>query len=1130
MLEQSQSEATDALTPILNQTLEATLAHIDDSFAVFDLNCRYVYANNKTLELTQSSRDQLLGKTIWEVFPDLVNTVVQTELERAATAQQVTQFEFFHPQQNCWFESRVYPSGSTLAVLTTEITERRKLEQRLALQSAVTRVLAEAGELADAAPLILQALCEALGWQLGLFWLITPEDRLSCLNLWRSSTLEVESPWRINQQVSFAFGEGLPGQVWESKQPLWTLDLNSDDSHSIHPDTLLAIESGLQSCFGLPVQQGERILGVIECFGYRTEAPDEAFLQTIAVIGRQIGQFIERKQAEAALQQSEKRFRQLADAMPQIVWITKANGSPEYVSLRWTEYTGLTLEQSRNWIAITQAIHPDDIESLYTNWEICLESGALYQIEFRLKHKDSSEYRWFLCRAVPIYDEHGRLTYWYGTLTDIHNRKQAEKALQFSEQRYRTLVDSVPLMMWINSTDGKIEYCNSRCQEFVGCPPATDHSNDSEFAEQWFNNIHPDDSATLLERRNRAECSGTPYEVEVRLRRYDQSYRWHLSRVVPLKNEQDEILCWFGTATDVNEIKQTELGQRLLAQISRILVGSLDGQPTLSLIAQLITPALADACIFDLVKPNGKIERVAWQHRDLEQQDWFSQVQHYSISSEQLHHPTNLALANSKSLFITITDEWLQKIASNPEQLQFWRNAGLTSMLVAPLLAHGRKLGVLQLFRFSNNYYAAADLPLVEELAYRIALAMDNAQLYHQAQEANRIKEEFLAVLSHELRSPLNPILGWTKLLQSRQFEPQMIRQALDIIERNAKLQTQLIDDLLEVSRILHGKMVLNVGSVNLVEVVEAALETVRLAAESKGIEIRAVLAPVRLVSGDAARLQQVVWNLLSNAVKFTPEGGRVEIRLERVWEDGEDGRDGQYFTSLPSPPYQYAQITVNDTGKGIHPDFLPYIFDCFRQEDSRTTRKFGGLGLGLAIVHQITQLHGGSVQAESRGEGQGATFRVRLPLMQHQETVRSSNQSPISVGPSFQKLRALVVDDEADMRNLILIVLEQMGAIVETAGSAAAALAVLEQFTPDILISDIAMPEMDGYMLLQQIRSRLEDQNRNIPAIALTAYAEEYNQQRALAVGFQVHIAKPVEPQVLIQAIANLIYRDAVE
>ncbi|MHC5734748.1 ATP-binding protein [Nostoc sp.] len=380
-----------------------------------------------------------------------------------------------------------------------------------------------------------------------------------------------------------------------------------------------------------------------------------------------------------------------------------------------------------------------------------------------------------------------------------------------------------------------------------------------------------------------------------------------------------------------------------------------------------------------------------------------------------------------------------------------------------------------------------------------------------EAETANRVKDEFLAVLSHELRSPLNPILGWARLLQTREFDAAGLKKAIATIERNAKLQAQLIEDLLDVSRILQGKLNLNMLPVNLVLVIEGGLETVHLAAEAKNIKIQTMLdATFGHVLGDSGRLQQVIWNLLSNAVKFTPEGGKINIQLERV--------DTQ------------AQITVSDTGKGIVPDFLPYVFEYFRQADSTITRKFGGLGLGLAIVRHLVELHGGTIWAESLGEGQGAIFTVRLPLIKKDLTpkqhinITALNPSPVT--EILAGIEILVVDDDNDTRDFHTFLLEEAGARIIAVTSAKEALQVLAESEPDILLSDIGMPETDGYMLMQQIKVLQAKQAKQIPAIALTAYAGEINQQQALKSGFQKHLSKPVEPEELVKAIATLIGR----
>ncbi|MER3434164.1 MAG: hybrid sensor histidine kinase/response regulator [Leptolyngbya sp. ERB_1_1] len=386
----------------------------------------------------------------------------------------------------------------------------------------------------------------------------------------------------------------------------------------------------------------------------------------------------------------------------------------------------------------------------------------------------------------------------------------------------------------------------------------------------------------------------------------------------------------------------------------------------------------------------------------------------------------------------------------------------------------------------------------------RELLLQREQQAREQAEAANRVKDEFLAVLSHEIRTPLNPILGWTKLLQKRQLRPEKTAIALDTIERNAKLQARLIEDLLDISRIMRGKLSLDTGAMDLKAVILAAIETVSLAAEAKQIQIETTIkAEVGQILGDAGRLQQVVWNLVSNAVKFTPEGGLVEV-------------------ILTDEALDHAKIIVRDTGKGIVADALPYVFDRFWQEDSTNTRQFGGLGLGLAISRQIVELHGGTITAESAGEGQGTTFTVRLPLRAPVPVLAPLRSSSVEAS-TLAGLRVLVVDDSKDSREFAEFVLSEAGSEVTAVDSAKAALNALSQQLPDVIVCDVGLPETNGYELIQHIRSRTLDQGGGVLAIALASYAGDYDQKQAIAAGFQQHLSKPVEPEQLVKTIAVL-------
>ena len=403
-----------------------------------------------------------------------------------------------------------------------------------------------------------------------------------------------------------------------------------------------------------------------------------------------------------------------------------------------------------------------------------------------------------------------------------------------------------------------------------------------------------------------------------------------------------------------------------------------------------------------------------------------------------------------------------------------------------------------------------------------------------QAEAANRMKDEFLATLSHELRTPLNAVLGWANLLRSRQLNPATTARALETIERNARAQNQMIEDLLDISRVIRGKLRLTMSPTDLSLVVEAALEAVRPIAAAKTISLEKFYSPPAtglpepsmIVSGDASRLQQVAWNLLTNAIKFTPVGGKVEVHL---FVD-----QPQEASSCPAP---FVCIQVKDTGQGISAEFLPYIFEYFRQADSSSTRSQGGLGLGLAIVRQLVEMHGGGVCADSLGIGQGATFTVRLPLLvevNHQQTKDSQQElllnaplassvplaSLASSAPTLQGLQVLLVDDEVDTREMLVTTLEFSGASVTAVDSVAAAKSAIALSLPDLLVSDIAMPEEDGYALINY----LQTQGIQIPAVALTAYASESDRQTAIIAGFQRHLAKPVVPEQLIAVVAELV------
>jgi PAS domain S-box-containing protein len=484
--------------------------------------------------------------------------------------------------------------------------------------------------------------------------------------------------------------------------------------------------------------------------------------------------------------------------------------------------------------------------------------------------------------------------------------------------------------------------------------------------------------------------------------------------------------------------------------------------------------------------------------------------------------PIAEAVRAGKPILIESREVWAEHY---PHHATKYASTPYHAWAAIPLIVEGRTIGAMGLSFPNARTFNYDECALMLVLAHQCAQAIERARAYAaerqaraEAEAANRTKDEFLATLSHELRTPLNSMLGWTQLLRNRKLDETKIVRALETIDRNTKSLAALIEDILDVSRIMTGKLHLSTRACELKPIIEAAIEAVCPAAEAKMISLEFFCdASAGQVLADANRLQQVVWNLLSNAVKFTPKGGRVEVRLSVS------------STQLQPTTNNYAQIQVKDTGKGISPEFLPYVFERFRQENSTSTRSHGGLGLGLAIVRSLVEMHGGIVQAYSEGEGRGATFTVQLPLYVESQESRvrrrdTGNHSPLATSHSpLNGLRVLIVDDEADARDLLTTILEHSGAQVTAAASAAEALNVLSQLKADVLVSDIAMPNSDGYALIRQVRAMEAEKGEHIPAVALTAYARESDRTSALEAGFHVHVSKPFDPDELVNVVARL-------
>ncbi|MFT3766463.1 MAG: ATP-binding protein [Minicystis sp.] len=552
---------------------------------------------------------------------------------------------------------------------------------------------------------------------------------------------------------------------------------------------------------------------------------------------------------------------------------------------------------------------------------------------------------------------------------------------------------------------------------------------------------------------------------------------------------------------------------RFLAEASRVLGSSLDLPVTFEIVARLAVPRLGEWCMVDLVETGGWMQRVAVAHADPSKGGLASRFQRrYPPLPRGSELGVAAVLASGEPVVVReITDDLMVRIARDEEHLALTRELSPRTFLSAPMVARGRLVGALTfLFTTSRRTYGEVEVSLARELAERAAVAVENARLYtaaqearEKAEEASRVKDEFLAVVSHELRTPLTAILGWARTLQSRPRPPEQIARGLASIERNAAAQARIVEDILDMSRIVTGKLRLDLRRVDLVTVARLAIESVAATARAKGVAVElAADAPV-FVLGDADRLQQVLWNLLGNALKFTPPGGRVDVLVR---SEG-----------------TAAEAVVCDTGSGISREFLPFVFDRFRQADASATRAHGGLGLGLSIVRHLVELHGGAVRAESGGATQGATFTITLPRL----TDELTGEAPDSCDDPSSQLRldgtrVLLVDDDDDTREVLVTALRERGAEVSSAGSAEEAMVAIVQAVPDVLVSDLAMPGEDGITLLQRVRA-LPAPAAQVPALALSAYTGPPDRSRALDAGFHAHLGKPVEMSVLAAAIAKL-------
>jgi len=751
-------------------------------------------------------------------------------------------------------------------------------------------------------------------------------------------------------------------------------------------------------------------------------------------------------------------------------------------------------------------------------------AGQETVVEKEVEYPDGS-LRTVRVTLVPDANGRGEARGFVVIVKDLTRQRRAEESLRFQSR----LLDTVEQAVIATDLAGRITYWNRHAEKLYGW--SAEDAVGRNVMEVTTAESSQEQGAEIMSRL----IAGQAWSGEFDVRRRDGTTFPAVITDTPIHDEGGKLIGIVGVSADITERRRAEQAVRdaeklalreyetLLHRLTHLAESFGTARDHLTIFRNLRDFAYVSVpCVGIFIslydeKRDVRVAKYAWG--DGEEVD-VSQLPPMPVS---LEGPNSRAVRTRQ---VVITNDYWEMKQKGRGQLGILvgEDNGLRpqSSLVVPMATMGRIVGTVEVQSYENHAYREEHVTAMKMAANLAAVAIENMRLLQfesnarlAAEESNRLKDEFLATLSHELRTPLTAILGWSSMLRDSRLNEKMRATALEIVERNARTQQQIIDDILDVSRIITGQLRLEPEPTDLRAVVEAAVDTVRTAATAKNINLRATFEPCAgPVMGDPRRLQQVVWNLLLNAVKFTPIGGEVRVSVER---------EGAH-----------ERVVVSDTGAGIAPDFLPYVFDRFRQGDQSTTRTHGGLGLGLAIVRHLVELHGGTVRAESEGAGRGSTFTVELPLLRNAEDGTQSegradgfgDESAIGNRQSaiLSGLRVLVVDDEPDALDLIRVILERKGASVTAVGSAGEAWRALESSRPDLLVCDIGMPVEDGYQLIRRLRARESSHGVRTPAIALTAYAGEADRAEALAAGFNLHVAKPIDPAALVSHIEGLI------
>ena len=1042
------------------------LDELKDGVSIINRDWTILFNNASALALAQRPWEALVGQNLWALYPDLEGSAIGAAYRRAMASGKPETVEEYYAEADFFLELRVFPRAEGLLVLTRDVSEMRRAQRDL---TAVK----------DRYQLVLRATQDALWeWDLAsnaVTWNEWVTEQYGHLD----QTWTTEQRWnaRIHPEDRYAVRKSLDEALADPTMEMWSAEyrintLSAGYAWVVDHGAILRDDAGVPRC----------MVGALKDVTARRAAKAAAAHRArehklLAELGMA---YTQSPTPRALLEACTQAIVDALDACLARAWLLSKDGS----TLHLVASAGLQVDHSAHeriplgadkigGIAQAQAalISSDiatDPRVRDAQWASAMGAVGFAGVPLLLEGRTLGVVAIFARHAIPQ-ARIDLLRHVCEIVAVSIERFRVVRRIEQSERRFRSFVESTANIVWSANREGAMNGDVRSWCTFTGQTEA--HAR----AHGGYDAVHPKDRDRLTRGWLAAvEAESPSFESEYRLRRHDGRYRAVRLRAVPVRNEHGKVVEWVGTIMDNTALRDAEAALvesedrfQKIADSAPVILWVTDSRGTCVSLNQ---------SWYDFTgAPPGRVPADPWA--DYVHPDDLSRLRSARHTFAHHHEPyrAEYRLRDATGEYRWMLDSALPRLDGGAEYRGY--------------------VGCL---------FDISERKLVERERER--LLHREADARREAEDANRLKDEFLAAVSHELRTPLNAVLGWAQMLRRGVLSETQQAGALETIERNARLQSQLIEDLLDVSRIVSGKLRLDLEPVNLCDVIEQAVASVQPAADKAAVTVLVDVDDQPTVIGDSARLQQIIWNLLSNGVKFTPAGGQVLLTSRQ---------DGDAVV-----------VRVIDTGAGIAPDFIEQVFDRFRQASAGSARQRTGLGLGLAIVRSLAELHGGSIEAHSAGLGQGATFTLRLPVTREDAPRRSGELTLIEVDdlPSLEGLNVLIVDDERDAREVLEALLLSRGATVYVEERAADALTRLQVVLPDLLLSDIGMPDMDGYTLIAHVRALPPNRGGNTPALALTAYARPQDRAKALMAGFQSHIPKPVEPAELMAVIQSVL------